>query len=183
MSIQGFWGLQLIPGKTYTQVVSAPFRITMASLSAETEDNKRTSVSVLVEKKDFVLCTLVPNKIEQQPLDITFVEGEEVTFSTKGQNTVHLTGNYVFQDDEDEEMSGSMGESDEEEEGDDDMDNADIEEFIKNLPPMLQRKTLTRPCFKLWKPMKKLILMRSTLKMKMKMKKKKKKKKKKSPSS
>lgn len=61
-------------------------------------------------------------QIEQQPLDITFVEGEEVTFSAKGQNNIHLTGNYVFQDDEDDEMDASMIDSDEE-------DN--VEDFLK----------------------------------------------------
>lgn len=57
-------------------------------------------------------------------MDITFVEGEEITFAVKGENIVHLTGNYVFNDDE-EEMGSEM-ESDDE--------SFDEEEFMKNLP-------------------------------------------------
>lgn len=50
-------------------------------------------------------------------MDLNFVEGEEVTFFALGDNAVHLTGNYVFSDDDDDMVSYS-GES----EGDDDDD-------------------------------------------------------------
>ncbi|KAF7730594.1 peptidylprolyl isomerase fpr4 [Apophysomyces ossiformis] len=108
MSIQGFWGLHVVPGKTYSQTVTAPFRIAMASLSDEISETKRSSLCVKVDDKSFVLCSLSPEKIEQQPLDVTFVEGEEVTFFVKGPkkypcSTIHLTGNYTF-DDEDSEL-------------------------------------------------------------------------------
>ncbi|CEG78303.1 Putative FK506-binding protein 4 [Rhizopus microsporus] len=105
-----------------TQVEITRVLVDKASLTVDADGNKRTSVSVLIDNKEFVLCTLVPNKIEQQPLDITFVEGEEVTFSAKGSNAVHLTGNYVFHDDDEGDM-GSMGDESEEE------DN--VEEFLK----------------------------------------------------
>ncbi|KAG1591459.1 hypothetical protein G6F48_003282 [Rhizopus delemar] len=133
MSIQGFWGLQLEPEKTYSQVVTAPFRITMASLSVDIADNKRSSVSVLIDKKEFVLCTLVPNKIEQQPLDITFVEGEEITFSAKGRNSIHLTGNYLFQSDEGEDMD-SIDLSDED----------SVAEYLQKLPPNASKEEINR---------------------------------------
>ncbi|KAI8349680.1 hypothetical protein BD560DRAFT_410160 [Blakeslea trispora] len=129
MSVQGFWGLVLHPGKTYSQIVSASFRIAMASLTEQISENKRTTVAVVVDNKEYVLCTLIPNKIEQQSLDHTFVEGEEVTFAVKGDNIVHLTGNYVFTDD-DEEM-GSEIDSEEGEESDEEFDE---EEFLKSLP-------------------------------------------------
>ncbi|OBZ82910.1 hypothetical protein A0J61_09042, partial [Choanephora cucurbitarum] len=129
MSVQGFWGLVLHPGKTYSQIVSASFRIAIASLTEQISENKRTTVTVVVDNKEYVLCTLIPNKIEQQSLDHTFVEGEEVTFAVKGENIVHLTGNYVFTDD-DEEM-GSEVDSDEEMGSEVDSDE---EELLKNLP-------------------------------------------------
>ncbi|KAI8391372.1 uncharacterized protein BYT42DRAFT_542931 [Radiomyces spectabilis] len=102
MSVQGFWGLQCVPGKTYTQIVSAPFRVSMAALSDTISSKDRSTLCVKVDKNDFALCSLVPEKTEQQPLDLTLVEGEEVTFYVKGDNTIHLTGNYIFEDDEDE---------------------------------------------------------------------------------
>ncbi|KAI8142812.1 hypothetical protein BJV82DRAFT_614384 [Fennellomyces sp. T-0311] len=102
MSVQGFWGLRVEPKKTYSQVVQAPFRVSMASLGDDIKGKARTSLWVKVDKNDFVLCSLTPEKTEQQPLDITFVEGEEVTFTAKGSNTIHLTGNYIFDDEDDE---------------------------------------------------------------------------------
>lgn len=35
-TVQGFMGLVVHPGKTYTQIVSAPFRIAMVSISQNT---------------------------------------------------------------------------------------------------------------------------------------------------
>lgn len=49
--------------------------------------------------KKFTLCSLTPGKIEQQPLNLSFLEGEEVTFSLAGGNgkaSVDLTGNYIM---------------------------------------------------------------------------------------
>ncbi|KAH8553579.1 hypothetical protein BGW37DRAFT_486248 [Umbelopsis sp. PMI_123] len=95
MSVQGFWGLQVEPENTYTQVVDASFRVTMAALGENLIGVGRTCVKVVVDDKEFVLCSLSPDKHEQQTLDHTFVEGEEVTFLATGKNCVHLTGNYV----------------------------------------------------------------------------------------
>ncbi|KAL7418584.1 peptidylprolyl isomerase fpr3 [Cryptotrichosporon argae] len=50
-----------------------------------------------------VLCSLIPTKIEQAQLNLTFVEGEVVIFEVTGNNTVHLMGNYIHQIDEDSE--------------------------------------------------------------------------------
>jgi FK506-binding nuclear protein len=81
MSVQGFWGLACHPEKTYSQVVSAPFRLTMvsfkyihqkkcqsnlakqASLTEEVKDNKRSCVTVNVDNKEYTLCTLIANKV------------------------------------------------------------------------------------------------------------------------
>jgi FK506-binding nuclear protein len=72
---------------------------TQASLvDATTKDTSRTSICVDIENTSFTLCTLIPNKVEQQLLDIYFVEGEAVTFVTNGQHPIYLMGNYVFPD-------------------------------------------------------------------------------------
>ncbi|CAM0140613.1 unnamed protein product [Umbelopsis sp. WA50703] len=67
----------------------------MAALGEVLRGDGRSVVKVVVDSKEFVLCSLCPDKREQQSLDHTFVEGEEVTFMATGKNTVHLTGNYV----------------------------------------------------------------------------------------
>jgi len=41
-------------------------------------------VTVTVEKKQFTLCSLIPEKIEQAPLDHVFNEGEEISFAAFG---------------------------------------------------------------------------------------------------
>lgn len=48
------------------------------------EGAARTSVTVTVEEKQFVLCSLIPDKIEQNPLDHVFNEGENISFSAYG---------------------------------------------------------------------------------------------------
>jgi len=75
----------------------------MAALAEALVGEGRTCVKVVVDDKEFVLCSLSPDKHEQQTLDHTFVEGEEVTFLTTGKNAVHLTGNYVPDQEEDGE--------------------------------------------------------------------------------
>jgi len=117
-------GLHVLPGKTYTQVVDASFRVSMASFGEEIKSQDRTCVKVSVDDKEFVLCALTPKHIEQQLLDHNFVEGEEVTFSISGPNAVHLTGNYIPDDDMDQDPYGMMGSSDEE----DDMEDSEEDE-------------------------------------------------------
>ncbi|KAJ2723925.1 peptidylprolyl isomerase fpr3 [Coemansia sp. Benny D115] len=115
---RGFWGLKIIPGKTYSQTVDAPFRVSNAALAATINDPaSRTSVLVTVDDKSFVLCSLVPGSIEQQTLDVSLTEGEEITFETQGENEVHLTGNFI--DDSEDEFS--------EDDDSDSEDNEDID--------------------------------------------------------
>ncbi|KAJ1919730.1 peptidylprolyl isomerase fpr3 [Mycoemilia scoparia] len=111
--ICGFWGLKVLPGKTYTQTVDTSFRLSNASLDEEVTDSSRTVLKVTVDKKSFVICALIPEKIEQQIVDLTFTEGEEVTFEIVGNNTIHLTGNLIPEIPDDE-----FGETDDEDEDD-----------------------------------------------------------------
>ncbi|KAJ2660549.1 peptidylprolyl isomerase fpr3 [Coemansia sp. RSA 1200] len=99
---RGFWALKIVPGHTYTQTVDASFRVSNAALGLTLADDQRTSVVATVDGKDFVLCSLTPGKIEQQPLDLWMTEGEEITFETNGNNEIHLTGNFIDEEEEDE---------------------------------------------------------------------------------
>ncbi|KAJ2743629.1 peptidylprolyl isomerase fpr3 [Coemansia sp. BCRC 34301] len=128
---RGFWGLKIVPGKTYTQTVDAAFRVSNASLGIEIAEESRTSVMLTVDQKSFILCSLTPGKVEQQLLDISLTEGEEITFETHGKNEVHLTGNFIADDEDDEEgMYGSSDEEDEEQDGEDiDFSNISPEEL------------------------------------------------------
>ncbi|PTB67130.1 hypothetical protein BBK36DRAFT_1135283 [Trichoderma citrinoviride] len=88
--------------------------------------------------ENFVLCTLDTERNYQQPLDITVNQGEKVFFCVSGTHTVYLTGNYIMDDDEEDDEDGeddydlspdeleyAMGEDDSEEESDDLDDIAD----------------------------------------------------------
>ncbi|ORZ21167.1 hypothetical protein BCR42DRAFT_406966 [Absidia repens] len=96
MTVHGFWGLQVLPGKQYTQNVTLPFMITMASLTDAITSNKRCSLLIKVDGEEYIMCSLTPEKLEQQVLSTTIMQGEEVTFSIRGDNAMHLTGNHVF---------------------------------------------------------------------------------------
>ncbi|KAG0097578.1 peptidylprolyl isomerase fpr4 [Podila epicladia] len=124
--ILGFWGLTVFPEKTYTQVVDNSFKLSMAALDEVTKPG-RTSIRVTVDKKTFILCSLTPGKVEQQNLDLVFTEGEEITFSVSGDTAVHLSGNYLPEDDDGEygDEDDMYGDLDEESDDDEDEDDSD----------------------------------------------------------
>lgn len=103
-----FWGITIENGKRYTQVVDDSFHVSMAALECQVGKNnallKNPYVAIMIEKEksEFLLCTLKHGELQQQPLDLNFVEGEEVTFFLNGEGVVHLTG-YVLDDHEEEE--------------------------------------------------------------------------------
>ncbi|KAJ2704927.1 peptidylprolyl isomerase fpr3 [Coemansia sp. IMI 203386] len=126
---RGFWGLTIVPGKTYSQVVDMPFRLSNAALDTTIESNTRTSVLLTVDEKPFVLCSLTPGSIEQQTVDITLSEGENITFETQGDNIIHLTGNFVY--DMDEPSSDEDDDDDEEEMDLSDVSPEELREMIE----------------------------------------------------
>ncbi|KAJ1717910.1 peptidylprolyl isomerase fpr3, partial [Coemansia biformis] len=83
-----------------------------AALSASLANESRTSVVLTIDDKSFVLCSLTPGRTEQQSLDISLTEGEQITFETQGGNEVHLTGNFI--DDSLESSDDGDDESDDE---------------------------------------------------------------------
>ncbi|CAO3669324.1 unnamed protein product [Umbelopsis ramanniana] len=90
----GIWALTLLPGRKYVQTVDASFRITQACLLDEPEEG-RTCLKATVDEQDFVLCSLNMKTMDSQLLDVCFYEGNSVTFTASGVNTVSLTGHYI----------------------------------------------------------------------------------------
>ncbi|TDZ60768.1 FK506-binding protein 4 [Colletotrichum trifolii] len=56
-----------------------------------------------LELENFVVCTLDTERNYQQPIDITVSQGEKAFFVVTGTHTVHVTGNYLIDLDEEEE--------------------------------------------------------------------------------
>ncbi|KAJ2949471.1 hypothetical protein O0L34_g15392 [Tuta absoluta] len=108
-----FWGLIMEPNKRYTQVVEKPFHISQAAMDISTGDNDPCQVMVVVDGKNFLVCTLQKKQMIQVPLDLYFKAGDSVSFLTNGKCNVHLTG---YLDPEFEEEPDSDEEEEEEDE-------------------------------------------------------------------
>ncbi|XP_026745195.1 46 kDa FK506-binding nuclear protein-like [Trichoplusia ni] len=124
-----FWGLIMEPNKRYTQVVEKPFHISQAAMDISTGDTDPCQVMVVVDGKNFLVCTLQKGRIIQVPLDLYFKTGDNVSFLTNGKCNVHLTG-YLDPEYEDEL----------EEEEDDEDEDEEIEEDEEPPAPKNKRK-------------------------------------------
>ncbi|XP_047029006.1 46 kDa FK506-binding nuclear protein [Helicoverpa zea] len=110
-----FWGLIMEPNKRYTQVVEKPFHISQAAMDISTGDNDPCQVMVVVDGKNFLVCTLQKGKNIQVLLDLYFKTGDSISFLTNGKCNVHLTG-YLdpeFEDDLEEEEEEDEDEEEE----------------------------------------------------------------------
>lgn len=137
-------GLVVEPSKLYSQQVPSSFKVTMASLGSNKEleattsgKSQRTSLIFnLDNKEDFTICSLINEKIEQQPLDLVFTEGETIAFRVDGPNAIHLSGYYVdeeeeedgFINDDEEEVYSDEAEEDSQIEYDSDLEDEDFDE-------------------------------------------------------
>ncbi|XP_049871663.1 46 kDa FK506-binding nuclear protein-like [Pectinophora gossypiella] len=108
-----FWGLIMEPNKRYTQVVEKPFHISQAAMDISTGDNDPCQVMVVVDGKNFLVCTLQKQKCVQVPLDLYFKSGNSISFLTNGKCNIHLTG---YLDPEFEEETSDLEEEEEDEE-------------------------------------------------------------------
>ncbi|OZJ03579.1 hypothetical protein BZG36_03045 [Bifiguratus adelaidae] len=119
-----FFGLQILPHKSFTASLTHSFRVSMAALSPDSPSKKRSSLRVKTGANAnwLICCTLIPDKIPQQPLDLSFYTGDEVSFEVDGDAEIHLTGNYIA--DEGEFVDGDEEDEDEDEE----LDEEDIED-------------------------------------------------------
>ncbi|EEB08737.1 FKBP-type peptidyl-prolyl cis-trans isomerase [Schizosaccharomyces japonicus yFS275] len=121
--------------------------LTMASIDPSEKSNKPVSLKVTVipkvfadeevdddemkefleeNKQEFILCTLKPGLIYQQPLDFSFGFQETVTFSAIGGSTIYLSGSFMVSDEP------SDDEDDDEEESDYDL-SPDEDELVETL--------------------------------------------------
>merc|ERR1719309_80961 len=64
-------------------------------------------------ESEYLLCTLQHGHLLQQPLDLVFATGEQISFSLNGSGVVHLTG-YLMSD-MDDTMGEEFSESDDDE--------------------------------------------------------------------
>ncbi|XP_076322949.1 46 kDa FK506-binding nuclear protein-like [Tachypleus tridentatus] len=118
-----FWGVTIESGKRYSQIVENSFHLSMAALEPKpkeiTKNNKNISLMIEHGKAEFLLCTLEYDRVMQVPLDLGFVEGEEVAFFLNGEGIVHLTGYVLNDEDKDltEPILSEPSESEESEEG------------------------------------------------------------------
>jgi FK506-binding nuclear protein len=115
-----FWGLVVEPNKLYSQTVPCSYKVTMAVLETEgnpsNKDSKsQTSVTLVVDKKEFLICKLTPVLHEQQTMDLILQAGANVDFKVTGEKaaTVYLTGYYI-EECSDMECEGSSCTEDEE---------------------------------------------------------------------
>lgn len=111
------WGLKLTPGKPHKfdsfpddEDLDVVLRISNASLTEKLADDSRTIVKITKHKsgldedgddedaelplEEFVLCSLIPGKVEQVSLSIEFGP-DLVQFEVIGKNEVHLLGNWI----------------------------------------------------------------------------------------
>ncbi|KAJ3248519.1 peptidylprolyl isomerase fpr4 [Chytriomyces hyalinus] len=126
-----FWGLTCEPETGYSQLVDQTFRLSNVALDPKTDAKSgRVTLSVQAGNNVFVIANLLIGAVEQQSIDLTFSEGEEITFMVSGKATLHLTGNYIFDDAEEDDEQDDDDEDDEDDEDDDedDEDDDDLEE-------------------------------------------------------
>lgn len=103
-----FWGIEIKPGKFVTQELDEPIHLTHACLSS-VESKSRSSLILTVDEEEFTICHLIPEKCEQQTIDIEFSAGSTVGFKVKGSNPINIMGKYL-EDEEDMMMDDDMEE-------------------------------------------------------------------------
>ncbi|KAJ3119393.1 peptidylprolyl isomerase fpr4 [Physocladia obscura] len=130
MTAVAFWGLTCESETGYTQLVDQTFRLTNIAIDPKSTAKAGTRVSVSVQSgnNEFVIANLLIGSVEQTVVDLTFSEGEEITFLVTGNSTVHLTGNYLFDlagDEGDDEIPDQFDEDDDDDDDDEDDDEDD----------------------------------------------------------
>lgn len=115
IKIKMFWGLLLKANKKYTQTISKAIHLSQAALDINNSSDEPVRVVLTSEKHNYILCTLRKNKTEQIALDLNFAEGEEISFTSEGNGSVHLTGYLMPDQDDFLDQFGGEEESDEDE--------------------------------------------------------------------
>jgi len=120
-----FWGLVLKTNKRYSQQVTKGFHVSQATLDLKTVNPNDSEGIIQVWLHTDDADHLLANVNRQQPnvqLDLAFTEGETVSFYSKGNGTVHLSGYLFPEDDDDFDGFGGAEEEEEAESADEDVE-------------------------------------------------------------
>ncbi|CAI9092087.1 OLC1v1027237C3 [Oldenlandia corymbosa var. corymbosa] len=142
-----FWGTELEPGKPYVHYFDADegrLHLSQATLGSGESEGKTIVQCKVGDKKPIYLCSLVPGKVDNYPLNIEFEGDEEVAFSVIGQQTVHLSGFFLggtedggdsdpyegeaieMDSESDDSLGSDLEDEDEDDFSDDDDDSMDV---------------------------------------------------------
>lgn len=109
-----FWGIVLKPGDPADLDLDdgETLRVTTASYGEELSDKTGRSVITAsvrpdddAEPRKFAVAVLTAGRTETVTMDVAFVGEEKVTFQVSGKNSVHLVGNFSFENDLEEDDS------------------------------------------------------------------------------
>ncbi|KAL2558534.1 Peptidyl-prolyl cis-trans isomerase FKBP53 [Forsythia ovata] len=103
-----FWGVELKPGKPYNHRYDSErgsLHISQATLGTGSATKKSIVQCDVGDKKPIYLCSLLPERLETCALNLEFKEEDEVTFSVIGSHSVHLSG-FFYSEDEDQDNLG-----------------------------------------------------------------------------
>lgn len=90
------------------------------------------------ELKNLCIANLVPEKKDQQSLDIYLNVSQNITISTQGKNEVHLSGYFEPGQSAEEQMLGGLPEMDMDDDEEDDVDLSDEEESAEKAAEALK---------------------------------------------
>ncbi|KAL0317705.1 UNVERIFIED_CONTAM: Peptidyl-prolyl cis-trans isomerase FKBP53 [Sesamum angustifolium] len=109
-----FWGLEVKPGKPYIHRYDderGRLHVSQATLGTGSSTKKSIVQCKVGDKKPIYLCSLLPERLETCALNLEFEEDDEVTFEIVGPHSVHLTG-FFYGDNEDQDNEGDAYGSD-----------------------------------------------------------------------
>ncbi|XP_011076280.1 peptidyl-prolyl cis-trans isomerase FKBP53 [Sesamum indicum] len=109
-----FWGIEVKPGKPYIHRYDderGRLHVSQATLGTGSSTKKSIVQCKVGDKKPIYLCSLLPERLETCALNLEFEEDDEVTFEIIGPHSVHLTG-FFYGDTEDQDNEGDAYGSD-----------------------------------------------------------------------
>lgn len=103
-----FWGIEIKPGKPYIHRYddeNGRLHVSQATLGTGSSTKKSIVQCKVGDKNPIYLCSLLPERIETCALNLEFEEDDEVSFFVNGPHTVHLSG-FFYGEDEDQDNVG-----------------------------------------------------------------------------
>ncbi|KAL6536588.1 hypothetical protein OROGR_013160 [Orobanche gracilis] len=103
-----FWGIEVKPGEPYvyrSDDERGHLHVSQATLGNGSSKKKCILQCTVGDKKPIYLCSFLPERLETCALNLEFEEDDEVTFSIIGSHSVHLSG-FFYTDSEDQNNLG-----------------------------------------------------------------------------